>query len=215
MSLDVKIAILQQHIQSSNFGIKNRKNNMNNIEENIKLLINRCNDIDVFVLPEEFYSGSSYSFTSIPENFHKNKGILRLCDMAKEYNCYIIGGVTGGLPSEDDDKRYRNIGFIIGRNGSIIGQQERMHLFVQETDYIIGGQDNQVFDLDFGKVGLILGIDIFDMNIIDRVVSKGATIIFSPSLIPILSGDIKYNKLLLDKWKNIAIARVWRQTPLL
>jgi predicted amidohydrolase len=207
MSLIVKIGILQQHIQSSNFGIKNRKINMDNIEENIKSLLNNCDDIDVLVLPEEFYTGGSYNFTSIPENFYKNKGILRLCDIAKKYHCYIIGGVTSQLNSDDDDKRYKNVGFIIGRDGSITGLQERIHLFEQESKYIIRGQDNRIFDLDFGRVGLALGIDIFDINIIDKLVSEGVRIIFSPSLIPNLHEDMKYNKMFLEKWKNISIAR--------
>lgn len=203
----IKVGVLQQCIHGSNFGIKNRKRNMDNIEENIKALINRCDDIDVFALPEEFYSGSSYNFTSIPENFHKNKGILRLCEIAKKYHCYIVGGVTGWLLSEGDDKRYKNIGFIIGRDGSIVGQQERNHLFIQEQEYIVGGQDHQVYELDFGRVGIVLGIDIFDVNIINKVITKGARLIFSPSLIPNLFEDKKYKTLLLEKWKYIAIAR--------
>ncbi len=207
MSRVLKIGIIQQEIQSSTFGTRNRTVNMNNIENNINSLMEKCNHIDVIVLPEEFYTGSSYNFTSVPENFVKNKGILRLCEIAKKHCCYIIGGVTGSLYSDNDDKRYTNVGFVIGRDGDIIGQQERVHLFEQESKYIVGGKFSQTFELDFGRVGLVSGIDMFDSNIIHTMVSQGAELIFSSSLIPVLNDNQRYNKLLMEKWKNIAIAR--------
>ncbi|WP_167959148.1 carbon-nitrogen hydrolase family protein [Anaerosporobacter faecicola] len=207
MKTGIKVAMLQFQIQSAKFGIKNRILNVQNIQTKIEQLMQKEKEVDVIVIPEEFYAGCSYNFTSVPEPFAENKGVLCLRELAKRYHCYIIGGVIGSYNKKEVEHRYRNIGFILGREGQIIGTQERVHLFQQETAYSVSGELMQCFELDFGKVSLVLGIDILDTSLIQQLVKEGVEVIFSPSLIPIMNKEDKYQDLIWKKWSHLIEAR--------
>lgn len=186
----VKIGIVQSCIKASKFGKKAKKQNLKKVEEIVSELLERESNIDIVVLPEEFYSGGAYNFTNIPCNLEdvEEKVLKDLKIIAKDNKCYITGSIILNRRYEDvEDKRDENLGFIIDRNGEVIGYQGKFHTFEEEGEYIKREKSYNVFDLDIGKVALVIGIDIFYPEIARNYALIGAEIIIAPSLITKLS----------------------------
>lgn len=179
----IKIGIVQKYIHTASFGTSNRKKNMINIKTSINQLFAQEENIDMIVLPAEYYTGSSYNFTSLPEQLGKSKSISELSEIAKYRNCYITGGFACSIENNITDRRYRNVGFIISRDGEMMGFQERIHRFNIEKEFIIEGQGSRVFKLDFGKVGLVSGLDLMYPEIIQQRISEGTEILIASCLL--------------------------------
>lgn len=206
---NIKVGVIQLKILGSKFGTKNRYENIKSVEEKITQLMEANPQTDVIVMPEEFYTGSSYNFTSIPEAFSGNKAIKKLSELAEKYNCYIIGGVTGSVDNEGKDRRYRNIGFILNRKGKIIGTQERNYIFYREAEFIVKGVEKKVFDLDIGRVGILMGIDMFYEDMIKQMVALGVEIIFAPCLLPSPLNEEINKSFIINKWKSMVLAKAY------
>lgn len=204
----IRIGIIQPYIKTNSFGVRNRKVNIQKVKSMINQLVEDEMAIDMIILPEEFYAGSSYNFTSIPEELGTSKAISELGQIAKEKRCYIAGGVTCALKEErTGDKRYHNIGFVIDRDGRLLGYQERQHIFQKESKYITPGDKIEVFNLDFGKVGIVMGVDILYPEITRQMAAKGAQLIITPSLLPDTAEENEHSDLIIRQAKQCAIAR--------
>lgn len=186
----IKIGIVQPYIKASKFGKKAKNQNLKKVEEIVSGLLDRENNIDIVVLPEEFYSGGAYNFTNIPCKLEdvEEKVLNGLKIIAKNNKCYITGSIVLNRRCEGvEDKRYENLGFIIDRNGEVLGYQGKFHTFEEEGEYIKREKSYNVFDLDIGKVALVIGMDIFYPEISRNYALMGADVIIAPSLIAKLS----------------------------
>ncbi len=74
-----------------------------------------------------------------------------LSKWSKKLHCYSATTIH-----EIEDGKLYNTGLLIGRNGELIGKYRKVHLTWGETRWgIIPGTDYPVFELDFGKVGIM------------------------------------------------------------
>lgn len=101
----------------------------------------------------------------------------RFGKIAKEYGMYIIPNYT-----ELDGDRMYNTAVIIGRQGEIVGKYRKTHLCGSEGRCfgITAGDELPVFDLDFGRVGIAICMDMYYPEIFRILTLKGARIIFWP-----------------------------------
>ncbi|MBM4082072.1 MAG: carbon-nitrogen hydrolase family protein, partial [Planctomycetes bacterium] len=76
-----------------------------------------------------------------------------------------------------------NSAVILGRDGRVVGQYDKTHLTQGEMDAgLTPGADQAVFQLDFGKIGLLICYDIYFADPANALGRKGAEIIFFPSV---------------------------------
>lgn len=140
-------------------------------------------DVDVFVTPECFLDGYAVTekdwtverFATVAQDVATSKYIQQVRDMAKRANVHVVFGFTemrGGY--------FYNAALLINRNGEMVGTYDKTHL--QTHDYRFArGEDIPVFDLDFGRVGMVICADRRWPESIRTLRLKGAQICLMPT----------------------------------
>lgn len=98
-------------------------------------------------------------------------------EYAKKYNTYVILTVN-----EKEDGAIYNTAVVIGRDGKVCGKYKKIHLPLAEAEMGTSpGDSYQVFDLDFGRVGVIICYDQYFPESSRTLALMGAEIIFLPT----------------------------------
>ncbi|GIO11499.1 hypothetical protein J19TS2_10540 [Cohnella xylanilytica] len=98
--------------------------------------------------------------------------------LAREYGVYIIGG-THVTQAGD---RIRNTAFLFAPDGRV-WTQDKLHITPTEREEwnVSPGEGVEVFETEYGKIGLLTCYDIEFPEIVRIVRAKGADVIFCPS----------------------------------
>ncbi len=98
--------------------------------------------------------------------------------LAREYGMYIIGG-THVTQAGD---RIRNTAFLFAPDGRV-WTQDKLHITPTEREEwnVSPGEGVEVFETEYGKIGLLTCYDIEFPEIVRIVRAKGADVIFCPS----------------------------------
>lgn len=148
-----------------------------------------------FILLPELWT-TSYSYSNIHELAEPLNGetVLKLTEMVKPYNAYIIGSIA-----ECSGGDLYNTAHIIGSDG-LIGYYRKAHLIklLDEHLYFKPGNSYGVFNTDIGCIGVAICYDLRFPEFIRGMVLKGAKIIFIPSEWPIQR---------IHHWRNLIITR--------
>lgn len=135
-------------------------------------------EADLFVLPELFNTG--YNFTSTEEVHtlaEASDGFTyhRIADFAAKKSCYVVYGFA-----EKAGKIF-NSAALVGPSG-LIGVYRKIHLFDREHLFFTPGDLGfPVFDLPFGKIGIMICFDWIYPESARSLVLKGAQLIAHPS----------------------------------
>jgi predicted amidohydrolase len=118
-----------------------------------------------------------------------SEDIIRSVDMATEVNnimasiaikgnCYIISNILNRV-----DNDIFNTAFIIDRKGNVIGKYIKTHLAAFEADLYGNkpGDELPVFEVDFGKIAIMICMDIHIVEVARTYGIKGAEILFWPT----------------------------------
>ena len=121
--MGIHLALLQTDIKFCDF-----EYNAAHVKEMIADAMEKVPRPDVIVLPEDWSSGfSDEMFHHMEEHIEQIDGpsvtVLREC--AKQYSVWIVAGSVG-IRSEDG---MRNTTFLINREGEIVGDYSKMHLY--------------------------------------------------------------------------------------
>ncbi len=136
---------------------------------------------DIICFPELFATG--YNMNILKDNIidlsRKYYQIIfnRMSQLAKNNQIYLI---TSFVELIDDEKPYITA-IIFDRDGRKVGSFYKTHLFNLEKKYFEKGREYPVFDVDFGKVGILICYDIGFPEAARTLCLKGAEIIFVPS----------------------------------
>jgi 5-aminopentanamidase len=149
-------------------------------EVNIHTATERMREVpaDLYVLPELFNTG--YNFTTLDEVdrvAEKSDGATfrAMVGFAQRNSCYIAYGFA-----ERADQIY-NSAAIVGPSG-LLGIYRKVHLFDRENIFFKPGNLGfPVFDLPFGKVGLMICFDWMYPEAARSLALKGAQLIAHPS----------------------------------
>lgn len=137
-------------------------------------------DADLVVLPELFNTG--YLFTSkqeaedLAEEIPAGKTTLALCEIARNKNVYIVGGLAekaaGGV---------YNSAVIVSPQG-YIGTYRKVHLFNEETLWFTPGDGGlEIYDIGLCKVGVMICFDWIFPEAMRTLALKGAEVICHPA----------------------------------
>lgn len=81
-----------------------------------------------------------------------------------------------------DNGRLYNQATIIDRNGDIAGFYRKVQPTAAESRHVTPGDALPVFDLDFGRVAVMICLDIYFGEIVRIYAAKGAEIVFWPTV---------------------------------
>lgn len=166
------------------------KDELPSIEENLCLceryLVKAGKEkCDIVCLPEFFNIHGTVEMSKAGNNLlplsETIPGLLskRIGQIAKKYNMYIV---TPYL--EKYKSKLYNTAVVIGRDGKIAGKYRKTHPTAGEIRdlHITPGNNLPVFELDFGKIGVMICMDIYFPEIVRVLTLKGAGIIFWPTM---------------------------------
>ena len=139
-------------------------------------------DVDVFITPECYLDG--YAVTEddwTVDRFEKvsltesDPKVTELGEMAKERDAALVFGCT-----EIRDGGFYNCALLFGRDGSLVGRYYKTHLQTHDHRFR-PGQHLEVFDLDFGRVGIVICADRRWPESIRTLRLQGAEICLMPT----------------------------------
>ena len=103
----------------------------------------------------------------------------QIVDLAVRHRMYVV------LPllEKRGQARY-NTGLVIDRRGAVVGRYDKTHLTAEERGRykVTPGSSYPVFDLDFGRIGIMICYDGHFPEVSRILALQGAEIIFFPSL---------------------------------
>lgn len=144
---------------------------------------------DIIVLPENVPGlGTKQLYWAVAESV-PGRLTQQVSAKARQYQCYIIFPMI-----EQRATKIFNAAVIFDRNGEIVGIYHKVHepeVIVKEQGVDLGSEF-PVFDLDFGKIGIMICWDNTFPETASILALKGAEIIFFPHLIP-LPSQLNFN----------------------
>ncbi|MBN2410239.1 discoidin domain-containing protein [candidate division KSB1 bacterium] len=130
-------------------------------------------NLDVVALPEAYFRGKS---AAVDYQYLDDSVVLDSMKVfAKENNINIIFNVY-----EREEAKLYNTAVLVNRNGDYIGKYRKVNLPPEESS-ITPGNAYPVFDLDFGKVGILICWDGWFTEPAKTLADKGAEIIIIPT----------------------------------
>jgi predicted amidohydrolase len=78
---------------------------------------------------------------------------------ALKYKVTVVAGSLYLRASEGANCKH--VCFVFGPNGQIIGQQEKVHLTVEEMRFCQGGERFTAIETEIGRIGILIGEDTF------------------------------------------------------
>ncbi|MFD5949786.1 carbon-nitrogen hydrolase family protein [Streptomyces collinus] len=131
----------------------------------------------------------------LPEAFSTSGNILEVADVsvtipgpetdflreqAKQAGVHLVAG----LLERGDDGKYYSSSVLCGPEGTILGHYRRVHCHELEARYLSGGSEYPVFDVEFGRIGLMQGYDINFPEVAREYCRRGVDIIVCSALVP-------------------------------
>lgn len=131
----------------------------------------------------------------LPEAFSTSGNILEVADVsvpipgpetdflreqAKQAGVHLVAG----LLERGDDGKYYSTSVLCGPEGTMLGHYRRVHCHELEARYLSGGSEYPVFDVEFGRIGLMQGYDINFPEVAREYGRRGVDIIVCSALVP-------------------------------
>ncbi len=153
-----------------------KENNLKNAFEGLKTAGERKSDI--VCLGEVFTTvglSKEYEYSQRAEDI-PGPVSEKLSQVARRYKMYIIAPVLSRYEGV-----IRNMALVIDKKGDLIGQYEKVHCTQGErNEGVVPGDEFKVFDLDFGRIGIMICHDNSFPESARVLALKGAEIIFWP-----------------------------------
>lgn len=185
----MKVALIQMEVVLGDVEA-NRKKAVSMIEQGLSM------DAKLFVLPEMWTTG--YKLEEIHNLGEPADGptIKMLQKIAKQHKVEIV---TGSIAEVHQDKVY-NTSYAINQSGDIIAKYRKMHLIglMEEDKYITSGTEKCIFDMSFGKAGLIICYDLRFLELPRALALSGCQTLFIPAEWPSIRGN---------HWLTLSVAR--------
>ena len=148
----------------------------NNVQDALAMM--ESAKADLYILPELFNTGYNFIDQAEVNTFAESADgwtFKMLSECVKEKTCYIVYGFA-----ERADKIY-NSSALIGHKG-LVGIYRKVHLFDRENIYFAPGNLGfPVFDLPFGKIGMMICFDWLYPESARSLALKGAQLIAHPA----------------------------------
>ncbi|QDQ15162.1 carbon-nitrogen hydrolase family protein [Streptomyces spectabilis] len=110
----------------------------------------------------------------------------RLGELAREATIHLVAG----LLERGDDGKYYSTSVLFGPDGHLIGRYRRVHCHELESRYLSSGSEYPVFDVEFGRVGLLQGYDINFPEVAREYYRRGVDLLVCSALVPEMFGYV-------------------------
>lgn len=146
---------------------------------------------DLIVFPELFTTG--YNPDIIKDKYYElsenleGPSVKVLCEAARKNNINVVAPLI--LEKQMKGVIY-NSAVVIGRDGEIIGTYSKTHLWAGERFYFKPGEDYPVFNMDFGKLGVMICYDGGFPEVSRILALRGSELILCPSAFPTWDKDM-------------------------
>ena len=131
----------------------------------------------------------------LPEAFSTSGNILEVADVSvtvpgpetdflREQAKQACVHIVAGLLERGDDGKYYSTSVLCGPEGTLLGHYRRVHCHELEARYLSGGSEYPVFDVEFGRIGLMQGYDINFPEVAREYCRRGVDIIVCSALVP-------------------------------
>lgn len=168
----VRVSTIQPPVTSDTFS------NANLMDRGLELLDEAGRGgADIACFPEYYNVFGLEDEEALEAAKQAGKLIQRYASVAQQYRMYLILPVL-----EYRDDTYYNSSVVLDRQGDIIGRYVKTHLINFEVDWYhaVAGNTYPVFDLDFGKIGIMTCYDGYFPEVARILTLQGAEIIFYP-----------------------------------
>lgn len=189
--MSLKTAIIQMDIH---FG--NPQANYEHVTEKIREAAQ--NAIDLIVLPELWTTGYDLENLEQTADLHGEKVKSVISSLARTYHINIL---AGSIAKKDENGNITNTSYVFGRDGSVIGDYDKVHLFrlMDEEKFLTQGNSDGLFTLDDHlKCAVNICYDIRFPEWFRRHILTGAKIFVIPAEWPLPRKD---------HWRTLLIAR--------
>ncbi|WP_226793559.1 nitrilase-related carbon-nitrogen hydrolase [Bacillus sp. B1-b2] len=171
---------------------------LNNMEENIEKAISFIKEaaeqqVDLIVFPELFLTGYNpdmvyQQYFDYAVNVREKSDILEFFqNIAIETNMnMVIPTVT----YKEQPGVLFNSAIVINRQGVIEGSYDKTHLWAGERNYFREGSEYPVFQLDFGKIGIMICYDGGFPEVSRKLALAGAELLVCTSAFPMIDKDM-------------------------
>lgn len=135
---------------------------------------------DIVVLPECAYPGyvlldaDPYARGAIPP---PSEALRRIGEAARRARINAAVGIANLTP----DGRVRNEAVLFDRSGALIGRYAKAHLWNFDRRWFAPGREYPVFDIDIGRVGMMICADGRVPEIARTLTHRGAWLILDPT----------------------------------
>ncbi len=180
--------------------------------QQILALIDRCweqsaareEKVDLLLLPELALTGA-ISGTAAAQSLAEpvpGPATLALANKAREKDVHIVLGMA-----ESRAGHLYNSSVLIGPGG-IEGAYRKVHLSEADEAWASPGHDFPVFDLSWGRLGMLLGCDLLFPEATECLAKKGADLLCVPSAWTDASGQFVWPARLTEQM-HLVIANQW------
>ncbi|MFF4816312.1 carbon-nitrogen hydrolase family protein [Kitasatospora sp. NPDC001309] len=104
----------------------------------------------------------------------------RLCELSREHGIHLVAG----LLERGGDGKYYSTSVLTGPQGELLGRYRRVHCHELESRYLAGGSEYPVFDVGFGRIGLLQGYDINFPEAAREYLRRGVDVLVCSALVP-------------------------------
>ncbi len=190
----INIAMLQTDIRFCD-----PEYNFRNVEKLFAEAMEKPTRPDIVILPEDWSCGfSDEMFRNMEKYVEPQNGpsVSFLCNLAKKYNVWVV---AGSIATQFSDGM-RNTTFLINREGEIVGDYSKMHLYsdMDENVPFLNGDKTEVYDTELGKLAFMICYDIRFAELARTYALKKADVI-------IVTSDFPNPR--VNHWKTLLTAR--------
>lgn len=155
----------------------------------------------VVVLPEMFNCPyHQKQFSRFAETELDGESVKYLADLAREYDCYLVGG---SIPEREGERLY-NTSLVFNPQGKIIAKHRKIHLFdvdipggisFQESAVLSPGDQATSFLTKFGRFGLAICYDIRFPELFRLLVAEDVKLVIVPAAFNMTTGPAHWDLL--------------------
>lgn len=191
MSSKIKIALLQMDIEMGKPEV-----NFAKCEAMLEKAMAELSKPDVIMLPEMWNTGYALEQIHLLADVEGVKTKSFFSSFCRKHKVNIIAGSIAEKIGND----VRNTAYVFNRDGEIVGDYSKMHLFrlMDEEKYLISGDRLGELEIEEQPSGLMICYDIRFPELTRRLALNGAKILYVPAEWPIPR---------LKHWRTLLLAR--------
>ena len=175
-----------------------KEENMKRAEEMVREAA--AGGASVVVLPEVFQCPFGHEYFGPYSEPRGGESMERMAEWAKELGVVLVAGSV----TERAGERLYNTSYVFDRDGSLLADYRKIHLFdvdipdkmtFRESDSFDSGSDICVFDTDVCRIGLAICYDLRFPELFRTMARRGAELIVLPAKFTTPTGEAHWELL--------------------